>query len=233
MNDIKTFTEYNNDYLCNENLSINQYQYMVKSVLKEIGVQLYFAATFGTALTVLIPMVNNIMIKEQVDISTKDIILITIFVISVLCKESKEKVAIIYNKIKEKNIDENILDKIVNVFRNLNTIFMEIALLLGKTVEKFSDMLVYTSVFVPFISIISDVIDNNQIDMSLLYQSVDVFKITLGSIAIKLLMNKIIRKLNIMLSDTNKIQNVENIKPLLADQELKPKMYKKVNYFAK
>lgn len=233
MNHIKTFTEYKNDYLCTENYNVNQYQHMIKKVLKEIGVQLYYAATFGTALTVLIPMVNNIMVKEQIEMDTKDVILLTIFVLSVLCKESKDKVVVILKNLTDKGIDTNLIDKIVNIFRNMETLFIEVALLLGKTIERFSDMLVYTSVFVPFISILSEFIDSGKVDMAILKQTGDVFKITMGSITIKLLLNKLIIKLNAMLSDSNKLQNKDNIKPLLADQELKADMFKKVRYSAK
>ena len=233
MNTPKTFTEYKNDYLCTENYSINQYQYMIKKVLKELGVQLYFATTFGTSLTVLIPLVNSIMVREQVEIDTKDIILITIFVLSVLTKESKDKVAIILKKITDNGINKTLIDKVFNVFKNIELIFIEVSLLLGKVIERFADMIVYTSVFVPFINILSSLIDNEQLDINLLYQSLDVFKITMGSIAIKLLMNKIIKKLNIMLNHDDKFQNVDNVKPLLVNQQLKAKMFQTDKYSAK
>lgn len=226
MSIIKSFTEFKNDYLCTENYEVNQYQHMIKKVFKEIGVQLYFAATFGTALTVLIPLVDNMMKKEPMTIETKDIILLTIFVVSVLCKESKDKVTIVYNKLIETGIKKELIDKTVNAFRNIEKIFIEVALLLGTTIERFADMLVYTSIFVPFINIVSGLIDKNQFDVNILYQTADVFKITLGSITIKLLLNRIIKKLNIMLNHNDKFLNKDNVLPLLADQELKADMFK-------
>lgn len=231
MDYIKSFKEYKNSNV-NENYEVNQYQYMINKLFNEIGVQLYYAPTYGTSLTTLIPMIDKLVNNDNIILSMENIILITIFAVSVLCKENKEKSSVIFELLIDKGVSEEIIDKIIMFFYNLEITFNEVITLLEKSIEKFSDMLAYTSVFVPFTSIMKSIIEKNQYNIELFYKPIEVFKKSLDTMEFKILMDKIMRKLMIMMNHNDKFLNKDNVDILLADQELKSPQYKTTKFNA-
>lgn len=223
---IKSYNEY-----INENYEINQYQYKIKTIFNEMDISLYYAATFGTSLTSLVPLIEQLLINK--DINIENIILLTIFGFSVLCKENKERTSYLYNKLIEKGISDEIINLSFNFMKNINTLYNIISKQFDKESNNFHDMIINTYLFVPYTKIILSILQKNQLDINLLIMKNDNFNMEVeNSDKISLILNKIIRKLHIMINYNNKFLNKDNVDVLLADQEFKPPMYKKIRYDA-
>jgi hypothetical protein len=216
-------SNYSENQIILEEIDMQRYQDLIKKTIKEISANFYFVGTFGTSLTVLIPVVENFIknFSFSIDLTTQNIILLTIFAITVIAKESKEKIEKIASIIKEKGIDERIIDKIVNFIKNLWYIFLEITKILGKIILIFTDMLAYSALFVPFLHVTNSLIVNKSINYELLGQTLTSFELAIGSIGLKLFLNKIMNKLEFITGSNNKFQNKNNIKPLLVNDDLK------------
>lgn len=240
MDNVKSFNDFtykpiienlensNNDIIL-EKFNIGKYQRAVKKFFKEANIQLYFASTFGTALTVLLPVVEKLMKTGDFSIepTIENVVLLTIFAFAVLTKESKDKVKKIYNKIKEKEIPDEDVDKVINQLSNTKELFADLLQSGGKVIESFADMLAYSGILIPFLSVITSLVSNGVIDGELLSQSFNSLKLSLGAIGFKLLLQRIMHKLDKIIRSDNKIKNKDNIKPFKVNDELKSPELKK------
>ena len=77
LNDFNNFMFENNnsligyDYITEE-LDISKYQNQIKKFFKETKIQLYYVLTFGTSLTVLLPVVEKFMKSGNFSIELND-----------------------------------------------------------------------------------------------------------------------------------------------------------------
>ena len=227
---IKRFDEFINE---NYTSNISVYQNILRKALKEINTNLYYAATFGTSLTVLIPIVEKFAKTNTFEFepSLQNISLLTIYAFSILTKESKDKILIIYKLLKSKNIEDTDIKKVVNVLRNIKNLFCIISENSGKVVENFLDMITYTGMFLPFINVITSLTTQGYISANDFTVNFRMLVISLGTLGLKLLLNRILKKLNAAINSTNKFQNKDNMKPLIVDDEFKSPLYKRNNDF--
>ena len=167
MLNIKKFEEFSKDFKTNENIeyisesiNIEKFQMIFKKVLNEIGTHLYYASTFGTSLTILLPVVDKFMKSGDfvVETTPMNVTLLTVYAFSVLSFENKERINKLYQKLKEKNIEDVDIKKVVNLLRNIKNIFCIIMESSGKLISNFLDMVAYAGIFLPFLSVISSMV---------------------------------------------------------------------------
>lgn len=214
-----------------EGIDIVKYQNSIKKFFKETKIQLYYVLTFGTSLTVLLPVVEKFMKSGnfEIQLNDKNITLLTIYAFSVLVHESKEKLKKIYDILKERDATDEDIKKSVNILRNIHELFKITLENTDKLVDNFLDMISYSGMFVPFMSILDSLITDGKISSELMSGE---FKIlSSDEQQIKLLKYRILHKLDIITKSTNKFQNKDNIKPLLVNDELKSPMYKSENAY--
>ncbi len=206
-----------------EKFNIGEYQRAAKKLISEIGFNLYNVGTYGVSITALYPVIQKLMETGKFDLSpsVQNVVLLTICAISVLVKESKDKVKELISFASKKGMTQEDLDTAVNQIKTTKGIFAEIAQNFGKVISTFTDMLAYTSLLVPFSMVLGSLITQGRIDSELLSQSLPALQVSMGAMGFKLLLNRIMHKLEIIIKGTDKFQNPENIKPLLVNDELK------------
>ena len=241
MNKLKDFNNFvfesnikNDDYQqIMEGIDIVKYQNSIKKFFKETKIQLYYVLTFGTSLTVLLPVVEKFMKTGnfQIELDDRNVTLLTIYAFSVLVHESKDKLKKIYDILKERDATDEDIQKSVNILRNIHELFKITLEGTGKLVDNFLDMISYSGMLIPFISVLSSLVTDGKVSSELMSGSFKTFALTIGSVSLKLLIHRILHKLDKIVKGTNKFQNKDNIKPLLVNDELKSPMYKSENAY--
>ncbi len=200
-------------------LSASKYQHKLQKFYKKSGYNLYYASTFNTATLVLIPLIEQIF-----NCSIEESIMLTVFSISVLTKESKDKVEKLHTYLIKHEIDDDKLEKTINILTNVYEIFKSMLKVGEKQIKIFSDMLSHTGILVPFLNVFGSLIGNGFLDIELISQPLQNMKDELGEDRFKLLVHRILHKLNIITDNDHKFQNKDNVKPLKVNDELKGPM---------
>ena len=206
-----------------EGIDIGKYQRATKKLISDVGIDLYGVGKFGVSVTALYPVIFNLIKNGNFNIqcTVENVVLITTCALTILVKENKEKAQKLVNYATEKGMTEKNLDKIIKQITTIKGIFAEIAKNFGKQVTTFSNMLAYTSLLVPFSMVLDSLLTQGLIDGELLVQSLPALEVSLGNVGYKLLFNRIMHKLEILIQGTDKFRNSENIKPLLVNDEWK------------
>jgi len=234
MNKLKTYNNFRYEYLIEsvnnidtelllEGININKYQFATKKLMSEIGFNIYNVGTFGVSITALYPIIQNLMTtgKFVIPNTIENVVLLTICAVTVLVKENKEKAKKLIDYAFSKGVTQKDLDTVINIITTTKGLFSEIAQNFGKVISTFSEMLSYTALLVPFSMVLNNLILNGTITSELLSQSLPAIIVSIGAMGFKLLLNRIMHKLEIVIQGTDKFRNKENIKPLLVNDELK------------
>jgi len=227
MKNVKRFGNFTYDNII-ENVNVNKYQRTIQKFYKNSNVELHNAATFSTSIIVLVQVVQLLLEYGTFNIepTINNAVAITIFAISVLTNDSKDKVEKLYKYLQDMKIEDDDINKVINQLRNFQAIFKFIVKDTEQKIESFNDMLERTGLLVPFISIINNQIKNNLLNPDLLIGTIKEFQDTLGDLKFKVFLNKILRKLDIITKATNKFQNKDNAKPLRVNDEFKSPAFK-------
>ena len=158
MNYIKKFDE----YYINENKSNSTWRDLTNKILKDHNINFYFTSTFGLSLTVFIPLVDKFVkhISLEQGLTSYDVVLLSLASIAIISKESKDEISKLLLTIKEKGLDST-FEKIKSYINSIFKIFKIITSKLGITISTIIDMFAYTTLYVPFIMTLSDVINSN------------------------------------------------------------------------
>jgi hypothetical protein len=158
---------YNEDILLFESNFGYKFGHLKKieaSVMKDLKIRFNFLVTYGVAVTAFYPIINNLIknMSVKVDLSLYDVILLTICGLAVFFKENKDKIDVVISLIKEKGLVE-IYNKIFKSLEAIKEFFIKVAEGFGKTILNIFDIFSYTALLVPFLSVILDLINKNNI----------------------------------------------------------------------
>ena len=162
MKHINSYKSYNEDneseilYKLFEKREISTWQKEQKNVIKEIGLNYYFIATFGTSVTAFYPFIESIIKNTGYELRVFDIILLTITALAILLKENKNSIHKAKLIINEKGLDE-LLKMIIDVIKNVKKLFSILASNFGKVIKGIRDLFIYSILLVAFISVLVDV----------------------------------------------------------------------------
>ncbi len=192
---IKRFENYSDEYiqtmasdlmnnLINEDIkeSNSSWVNLQKKVLEDLGINFKFVATFGTGITAFFPVIDNLIknMNLKVDVTPEMIIYLTICAVAIIyLEENKEKSSqpemIALTKDVKSELEEfrmkglyGIVKKVVSCLKSTKYIFNIIAKHSGVIAYEFCNLFIYTALFVPIISIMSDLITNHKIDLDTL-----------------------------------------------------------------
>lgn len=224
MENIKTYNTFNNEI--NETLFFNKFDKIQRKIKKDLGINLYFSATFGTSITALFPFFYTLVKtgKFENTISETDIVLLVFCGLSILIKENKENIEKLKNAIDERGLTY-LIDNVKNTLKNIFNLFTKICKILGKTIAGLIDMFAYTALFVPFIIGLTDVINLYKINFDnfnnimtnpkgiIISTSIGFITITLKHI-VNIVVKKIFRKSKnkkIPLQNNDIVQSFESI----------------------
>jgi hypothetical protein len=181
------------------------YKEIQKKVLKDYGSQLYFIATFNSAIVSMYPVVKQMLYNSDfnINLNSYQIVLLTIFTIAEILHVNNEAVKDIKNKIKE----EGLLDFITEVKKalfSIKKIVEVVAKTVGKTISLFIDMLAYVTILVPVNDFLIEILKpdpaTGEVEVKNIYAKVLGLGIGLGIISFK---NIVMRILNKMGFDVN------------------------------
>jgi hypothetical protein len=147
-----------------EKLDFKVIKSMIKFTVSDLKISLKFVGTFGTLLTVFIPIATKVMetAKFSFEISTSNVILLSIGALIMLVDNNKEDLQKIVNKFEDNSII-TIIEKIANIFKNLKQLFIIVAKEFGKVVKSLSDMAAYAFISVPMLKLFLDFVQENNI----------------------------------------------------------------------
>lgn len=233
MNKLKSFNENRYQYLIEsvhfidiqnlekvlENFDYDKYLRTSNKIQKKLGVELYYIKNFSLSISSLYPLIEKLISIGDFNFekSITNTILITMCVVNVLSKESKEVVEKLFEFANENNISQDDLDIFINIMNNIEKLFIDISKKLNKNITNFVDMISYIELFVPFNTVLLSLLNQEKITIETL---INLFNSD-DKIKYDLLIYRVIHRLNVLIDKTDKFQNRENIKPLLVNWEFK------------
>jgi len=234
MSNIQSFNDYSNrDNILNEklvleNMDTNRYQRVTTSVMKKLGVELFYVNKYKLSISLLYPLVELFMIKNNftLEVNKNNIVLLSICAVSLLTKEDKTKSKAVFKYAMDNGIADTELDKVNKFLSTLKELFTEISTFFDRKVSVFSDMLKDTELLTPFVNTLHSVISKELFDIVVLVYPLSDIKNMLGKDRYNVFINRIMHKLDKIIKSTSKFQNVDNIKPLQVNDEFKSPMYK-------
>ena len=123
---------------------------LVKNIGKELKIATRFITTFGTGVGALYPAVIRFLQNSSISLNKEEVILLIITAISIITN-SPEK-----NKLKE-IVEQKGLEEILKAVKDF---IVNLSKIVGSSV---TDMLGYTSLLVPTVNIITQIIDKQKI----------------------------------------------------------------------
>ncbi len=191
------FNQTNTDLIL-EKSAFAAYKDVQHLVLKQYGSQLYFIATFNSAIVSLYPIVKHVIYNSNLDIniSTYQIALLTIFAIAEILHVNNDAV----KDIKRKLIEDHFLIHVQAVKKTLfsvEKIVRVVAKTVGKTISLFIDMLAYVTILVPINDALIEIINKDGLDMNTLPHKVLGLGIGLGILTFKNIIVRILDKIGL------------------------------------
>lgn len=169
------------------------YKEFQNRVLKEYGTQLYYVATFNSAIISLYPVVKQMLYNSNFNIhlSNYQIVLLTIFAIAEIIHVNNEAVKDIRRKIFKEKI-EGYVEDVKKSLLSIQKIVKVIGRTIGITISFFIDMLAYVVLLVPINDALVEVLVEDGLDINTLSKKILGLGIGLGILFFKNLIIKII-----------------------------------------
>lgn len=168
---------------------------IIKESKEQIGINLEFLLTWGVGIGGFMGPVEDFIQGRFPDLSETEFLLLMTGVIATYFVKSKKTLTKIYNKIKEKNLDnkfESVLKKSDSLYQS----FLDLVESLNLTIHNLSNMLSYTFIIPILPNILSMVENDSSLDISSLAKRIIGFiGVTIAGVSIKEFISKIISKL--------------------------------------
>jgi len=210
-----------------EGIDINKKQFIVNKILSHLKIKLFYVSTYQMSFTMILPLMEKFFEGNRFsfDKTPYNKTLLYIYAYSILCYENKDKLRIIYDELHSKNIQDKEIQYAINVLNNIKLLFIKLMDSSDKHIKTFIDVLKNNALFIPYLSVLTSLINNERLNIELFTGKFADFQLELGEENFNILIIKIINKMNIIAGGTNKLQNKENAKPFLVNDEFKSPMY--------
>lgn len=233
---IKKFEQYNkdltilDDFLNNSYSKINEtdqnsIKKIIKSISKDLNINLKFISTFGFAISGLYPIVEGLMKNmdiTSIEITPRSIVMISLSAIAVIYLEEKDsklngeerlemerETKSLLMELKLSGIGNGIVKKISESIKSIKNILNIILKHLGKAIESIIDMFSYTSLLIPVLNSVTYIITKYKFNIDDLIYNLSGISMGLVTIAVKQGVSEILKKLNI--SDSSKKEIINDI----------------------
>lgn len=229
---IKKFEQYNkdltilDDFLNNSYSKINEtdqnsIKKIIKSISKDLNINLKFISTFGFAISGLYPIIEGLMKNmtiDSIEITPKSIVMISLSAIAVIYLEEKDsklngeerlemerETKSLLMELKLSGIGNGIIKKISESIKSIKNILNIILKHSGKAIESIIDMFSYTSLLIPVLNSITYIITKYKFTIDDLIYNLSGISMGLITIAVKQGVTEILKKLNIPKSNKKEI----------------------------
>lgn len=233
---IKKFEQYNkdltilDDFLNNSYSKINEtdqnsIKKIIKSISKDLNINLKFISTFGFAISGLYPIVEGLMKNmaiDSIEITPKSIVMISLSAIAVIYLEEKDsklngeerlemerETKSLLMELKLSGVGNGIIKKISESIKSIKNILNIILKHSGKAIESIIDMFSYTSLLIPVLNSITYIITKYKFTIDDLIYNLSGISMGLITIAVKQGVTEILKKLN--MSDSYKKEIIDDI----------------------
>lgn len=226
-NKLKQVSLIDSESLMNNN-EFKRYQKEYYKILKHLNINMHYSSSYKLSISSLFILIKNILDKDNIiniENNIENVVIITTCAVSLIVREDKDNTGKLVSYANQKGIKEQDINKIMYILLSLKRIFNDVAKNFGKKIELITDMLSYTELFIPFIYVLLSIIKNGLIDINFICNTT--FKdVNDDDIKYKMILNRILHKLFIIINNNNKFQNVKNSNILRINDELKSPMYK-------
>lgn len=227
-NKLKQVSLIDNDSSITNN-EFKRYQKEYYKILKHLNINMHYSSSYKLSMSSLFILIKNILDKDNIiniENNIENIVIITTCAVSLIVREDKDNTGKLVSYANQKGIKEQDINKIMYILLSLKRIFNDVAKNFGKKIELITDMLSYTELFIPFVYVLLSIIKNDLIDINYIFNKL--FKDIIDDIKYKIVLNRILHKLFIIINNNNKFQNVKNSNILKINNDLKSPMYKKL-----
>lgn len=204
-----------------DSTDISRYQKEYNKIFRELKINIYNVSAFPLSISYLCTFVK--LLSNKTDITS--IVLLTTCAVSLILREDKENVIKLVSYAKQKGIEQPEIDQIIVKIQSIKKIFTDVSMKFEKNISNLVDVLSYTELFIPFMTIIISLINQKMIDIDLISDP-SLIGLTINDEKYKHLYDRIIHKLLIVINNTSKFQDVKNTKILRINDELKSDRFK-------
>lgn len=200
----------------NESLNVSKYEWEYSRINNKVG-KLYYTSKYKLSVANLYELS-----KLLTNFSEKETMLMVITTISILTRENKEKVSKLFELLSQYNINQKDIDNLVNKFTTIKNIFKVVAKKYDVIINDIHDVLLNTSLLIPFINVLISLIEQQKLNVDNLSKPLNDIKNELGDDKYNLMFDRIERKLSIMVLNTSKFKDVKYTEPYRKSHGLKP-----------
>lgn len=138
-------------------------------IFKDLKLDFYFASTFGTAIPLFYPVVEKLLSNAEftLSLSKTNIVLMTIFALSVLFKENESQINKLRHVLREKGLSD-MAKMVLKSVQNIKTVFINISKKFGKIIRNMAELFSYTALLVPFMNCLMEYVNTNGISVKTL-----------------------------------------------------------------
>jgi len=174
-----------------------QHKALVNKVVKDYKLNLYFASTFGTAITFLIPIIEKLFYNSgtPLNIGAYEIVLLIVFTIAEIININSEGIQKLRETLTEKGLI-GLVQKIKDSLLSIHKITAKVGEAIGKTMERFIEMFGYVSIGIPIWQTLLEITQQEGFDIDTLPQKITGLAIGAGAFYLKNLVNRIIEILS-------------------------------------
>ncbi len=221
---IEKFEQYNkrisilDDFFNNTLTSINEVEDnsikdIIKSIIKDLNLNLKLVSTFGFAITGLYPIIESLLKNMEVssiEITPTNIVMLTLSVISVILleedkrnlsgdqiQELERETKSLLTELKLNGIGNGIVKSMVSCVKSIKNVVNVILKYLGKSVEFLTDMFAYTSLLIPVLNSIGFIINRYSLTTTDLIYNLSSITMGIVTIVAKHGIKELLKRLNI------------------------------------
>ena len=201
-----------------ENSEKSSWKQILDNVVKDLGIQLNFVATFGVAITAYLPIINSLITNSNINITKESVVLLVISSLSILFNERKDDIKKINLKIKEQGLFDY-LNMVIKSTKSIKDIFKFLTKGIGKTINFTIDMFAYTAMLIPFLDVVHHLISKQNITLQDLIVMGAAVATGVLSLTVKNFIKDLYQRLKFKIQNVFKLQNKNNIEPLRVSTE--------------
>ena len=178
-----------------------QHKTIVNRAIKDYKVNIYFATTFGTAITFFIPFIQQLIYNSDpnITLTAYEISLLIIFSIAEILNINDDSIKLMRKTLKEKGFS-GLISKVKNSLLSLYKITSKVGESIGRTIEKFIEMFAYVNIFIPIWQVLVEVTQQEGFNIDTLPKKILGLTIGAGAFYLKNLIKTLLDKLSMRMS---------------------------------
>lgn len=166
---------------------------IIKSVLRELGIGTGFIFQFGTGIGAFMRPVTELLENQGVSITREEVALLIITSLAIMLTHSKVEIGKLRDAVRDKDLEVH-LGSVTKFIISAKKLVSAIGEKLGRTVHTLSDVLSFTFLLVPTMSVLSDIISNYGVTADSLGRLMGGILLAAGGYGVKTIISKILNK---------------------------------------